>query len=204
MNFLAHLFLSGNDKGLKVGNFIADAVKGKEYLKFDPAIQKGIILHRAIDQYTDDHPIVKISKQRVREHYGKHAGIVIDIFYDHFLSVSWERYSNEDRLEFIKDAYILMINHYLILPSRVKQYLPFMVVNNWLEKYKYAEGMERVLTGMSRRTSLPVETANAMKIFHESYEGFQNDFNEFFPQLVEFVRDKRTELGVPATTGGTT
>ncbi len=189
MNFLAHLHLSGNNDGIKIGNFIADAVKGKDHMNFEPEIQKGIIIHRAIDHFTDEHEIVGKSKKLLRADYGKHAGIVIDIFYDHFLSIDWNLYSNDNRSEFIKTAYILMINNYLVLPAKVKRYLPFMVVNNWIEKYEKAAGIERVLTGMSTRTSLPAKTARGMELFHMHFDAFRNHFNEFYPELINHVAE---------------
>ncbi|MDO9260577.1 MAG: ACP phosphodiesterase, partial [Flavobacteriaceae bacterium] len=93
MNFLAHLYLSGNNPNLIVGNFMADAIKGNAYLQFDDEIQQGIILHRAIDTFTDQHPIVKQSKRRLNVRYNHFNGIIIDIFYDHFLAKNWSQFS---------------------------------------------------------------------------------------------------------------
>jgi acyl carrier protein phosphodiesterase len=189
MNFLAHLYLSGVDDELMIGNFIADSVKGNDYKKFSPGIQKGIQLHRSIDGFTDSHPVVGSSKQRLRPWFGKHAGIVVDIFYDHFLSVDWSIYHTEKLDEFIRHAYIIMIQNYLILPGRVKQYLPFMVTNNWLEKYGTPDGIEKVLMGMSRRTSLPGNGLQAMQSFTEHYEVYRKEFNAFFPELRAMCSD---------------
>ena len=92
MNFLAHIYLSGDSRELLIGNFIGDYVKGKDYEKYPPAIQDGILLHRKIDWFTDDHSITKKAKKLVRGQYGLYAGIVIDIFYDHYLSANWDQY----------------------------------------------------------------------------------------------------------------
>jgi acyl carrier protein phosphodiesterase len=82
MNFLAHLYLSGDDKDVMLGNLIADSVKGKDYLAYRPGIQEGILLHRKIDHFTDEHPVVERSKHLLRPKYHKFAGVVTDMFYD--------------------------------------------------------------------------------------------------------------------------
>ncbi|MCF8370147.1 MAG: ACP phosphodiesterase [Bacteroidales bacterium] len=189
MNFLAHLYLSGSDDEIKTGNFIADAVKGRLNGRFSPGIQQGIQLHRAIDTFTDTHPVVTKSKLRLRESYGKHAGIVIDIFYDHFLSIDWERYSQTKLSDFIHESYFMLIQKFLLMPFRVQKYFPFLVVNNWLEKYSRAEGIEQVLTGMARYRALPAKVPEAMQIFNSEYEAFRNEFTLFFPELIRMVEE---------------
>ncbi len=193
MNFLAHLYLSGNNKNLKIGNFIADSVKGKSYKRFSPEIQKGIILHRAIDSFTDHNEFVNESKQKLRKIYGKHAGVVIDIFYDYFLSIQWKHYSDTPISQFIKDSYIIIMQNFLHLPLRVQTYLPFMVVNNWLEKYGQIKGIERVLNGMSKYSSLPNSTNEAIVILNEQHYIFKKEFDQFFPLIIEMTK---TEFGV--------
>ena len=89
MNFLSHLYLAGDSEELIIGNFIADAVKGSAFNQFSPGIQKGIVLHRKIDTFTDSHPVVELSKQRLRERYKKYASVIIDIYYDHYLAKNW-------------------------------------------------------------------------------------------------------------------
>lgn len=187
MNFLAHLYLSGSDDELKIGNFIADAVKGRLDGRFSPGIQKGIMLHRAIDTFTDIHPVVTESKLRLRGSYGKHAGIVVDIFYDHFLSLDWELYSQTNLTDFINDSYFMLIQKFMLMPFRVQKYFPFLVVNNWLEKYSRADGIEQVLTGMARYRALPAKVSEAMQVFNSEYEDFRNEFNLFFPELIGMV-----------------
>ena len=94
MNFLAHIYLSGDNEELKIGNFIADSVKGKQYLEYPPGIIDGIVLHRAIDTFTDTHPIVSRSVERLFERYGHYSRVIVDILYDHFLAANWKDYSD--------------------------------------------------------------------------------------------------------------
>ncbi len=93
MNFLAHLYLSKKNKNILIGNFIADAVKGKKHNLYSKEVQAGILLHREIDNYTDNHPIVRKSKRRLNKRYGHYNGVIIDILYDHFLAKNWNNYS---------------------------------------------------------------------------------------------------------------
>ncbi len=90
MNFLAHIYLSGNQERVMIGNFIGDFVKGKAWEEFDSAIQRGILLHREIDRYTDDHEVVIKTKERLRPKYHHYAPVISDVFYDHFLASLWK------------------------------------------------------------------------------------------------------------------
>src|SRR5277367_1527199 len=101
MNFLAHLYLSGDNPKIKTGNFIGDFVKGKNLAdRFEKDIAKGIVLHREIDWFTDRHPVVKQSKDRLREKYRHYSGVIVDVFYDHFLARNWINYSSKSLSDF--------------------------------------------------------------------------------------------------------
>ena len=108
MNFLAHLYLSGNNENTIIGNFIANHVKGNGINKYEPGIRNGIILHREIDWFTDSHPQFLISKKRLTPTYRKYAGVIIDMYYDHFLSAYWDVYSEEPIISFTKRMYRTM------------------------------------------------------------------------------------------------
>ena len=118
MNFLSHLYLSGNSEGLIIGNFIADSVKGSAFNNFPETIQKGIILHRQIDTFTDTHPIVELSKQRLRTKYKKYASVIVDIYYDHYLAVNWNNYSYENFNQYTQNIYALIEKNRHHLPPK--------------------------------------------------------------------------------------
>ena len=122
MNFLAHIYLSGNNHFLKLGNFIADAVKGKTYSKYPLEIQQGILLHRKIDSFTDHHPIFKKSVSRLFPTHRHYSRVIIDIFYDHFLAKEWNTYSNIPLNTYINDFYSLLNDNYEYLPKRIKAF----------------------------------------------------------------------------------
>jgi len=150
MNYLAHLYLSGNSKELMIGNFIGDFVKGKNYEKYSNGIIDGIKLHRKIDEFTDSNETVSKSKIRLRPNYHKYAGVIVDMFYDHYLAANWSDYSSVPLNEYAQNAYHIMSDHIGILPDRTKIMLPYMISGNWLERYAEIEGIDRALTGMAQ------------------------------------------------------
>ena len=85
MNFLGHLILSGTDPDVIFGNFIADSVKGKSYLLLPDSIQKGIVLHRIIDDFTDNNTEYLKGKRRFYQRFPKIGGVINDILYDYLL-----------------------------------------------------------------------------------------------------------------------
>jgi acyl carrier protein phosphodiesterase len=195
MNFLAHAFLSGDDDEILVGNFIADAVKGKDASRFSHGVQNGIRLHRQIDTYTDNHPVFIRSKGRIQGEYGKFAGVVIDIYYDHFLALYWTNYSDKDLSEFAVKVYTLMLNNYKILPARSKRILPYMIIHNWLVGYSRFKDLQWVFNGMSRR-SRKYESGmeGAVDSLRRDYDNFKSDFEAFFPDMIEAANGFRTAL----------
>jgi len=196
MNFLAHLYLSFNYEEIMVGNFIADAVKGKQFEHFQPNIQAGIRLHCIIDDFTDNHPVVVTSKARIRGSYKKFSGIVIDMFYDHFLAANWHQFSDETLTGFTKRSYKTLFKYYFILPGRMKRILPAMAAGNWLASYEKIENIGLALMGMSGRTKFETGFENGVADLKFHYNELQQDFQTFFPELISFSRDY---LRQPAT-----
>jgi acyl carrier protein phosphodiesterase len=189
MNYLAHLFLSGDDQELKIGNFIADSVKGKPSQDlFSAGVIKGIEVHRKIDTYTDSNPIVLESIKRLRDRHGKFSGIVVDIAYDHFLAKNWNNYSSVELYEYVHDSYALMMSHRTELPEKVQRFLPYMVKSNWLYHYKTLDGIDKVYKGMSKRIPAQNNMASAMKDIWMDYELYEAEFSSYFPTLISYVQ----------------
>ena len=188
MNFLAHIYLSGKDENLILGNFIADMVKGRQIEKYTPEVIMGIRLHRKIDEFTDSHPFVTRSKDRIREKYRHYSGVVVDMYYDHFLASSWDDYCNEPLETFVQNAYNVLLKNYIMLPSRAKFILPIMIGSNWLVNYADLSSLQRHMEGMSRRTSFNSGMEEAVTDLKIHYREFRQDFYEFFPELVIFSR----------------
>ena len=187
MNYLAHIYLSGTNEEILVGNFIGDYVKGFELARYSELVRKGIMLHRHIDSFTDTNLIVKRSKARIMEKYRKYSGIIIDIFYDHYLVKSWSTYSNQPIQEFVLGVHDILCRHLDALPEGVRLFLPSFIKNNWIKKYSTITGIEDILHRMSSRTTLPEETDFAIKVLREDYEKFEQEFSAFFPSLISYV-----------------
>ncbi len=194
MNFLAHIYLSGNNEKIAIGNFISDSVRGKKYKTFPEEIQKGILLHREIDTFTDAHKIFRQSTKRLHKNYSHYAGVIVDIYYDHFLAKNWSTYSDVPLDEFIIHFYKTLENDYDVLPERVQKLMPYMITDNWLLSYASTEGIGRVLDGMNKRTKNVSKMNLAINELKEFYTEFENEFTEFFDELIEFSNKKLEEI----------
>ncbi|MEO5978565.1 MAG: ACP phosphodiesterase [Chryseolinea sp.] len=185
MNFLAHIYLSGENSNVMVGNFIGDFVKGRNLVdQFDPEIAMGIELHRSIDDYTDHHPIVRESKLRLRPKYRHYSPVIVDVYYDHFLSKYWSNYHDEPLLEFSVRTYKTLESYRDVLPYGVSQLLPYMIKANWLLNYGTFDGIAQALNGMSRRSRYDSRMDESLAELREHYDAFKGEFEEFFPDLV--------------------
>lgn len=190
MNFLAHLFLSDNRPKIMVGNFIGDFVKGRNpHERYEPGIAAGIELHRAIDHFTDTHYVVKNSKNRLRPVYRHYSGVIIDMFYDHFLARNWQHYSDEPLTDFALRAYRLIEEHEPILPEKVKHLMPYMTKGNWLVNYGQIQGLEQALKGMTRRSTYDSKMNESVKELNLYYVDFENEFTSFFPELEQHCKN---------------
>ncbi len=187
MNFLAHIYLSGDSREILIGNFIGDYVKGKKISKYPEQVQRGIMLHRQIDHFTDSHIITRSSKKIVAEKYGLYAGIVVDIFYDHFLSANWHLYSDIPLKEYIHDRYKMLDTGFPIFPEGVKSWFPYFIKSNWLETYTSFNGLDMVFKRMSHRTSLPDHAEYAVNQLKENYDLMKENFIDFFSEIRAMV-----------------
>ncbi|MCW9036420.1 acyl carrier protein phosphodiesterase [Altibacter sp.] len=194
MNFLAHIYLSGDDEGIVIGNFIADGIKGKRYMKYPPAIQKGILLHRAIDSYTDAHPTVRESTAKLHENYGHYSGVIVDILYDHFLAKNWGNYHEIPLEKFVEDFYALLRHNFSILPARIQRMMPYMIADNWLVSYATIAGIGKILSQMNVRTKRVAKMNLAVVELEQHYDAFEEEFTRFFNDLIQYSENKLREL----------
>ena len=194
MNYLAHLFLADDTAESRIGNMLGDFVTPETELQFSPEIRKGIALHRAVDKFTDSHPIFLRSKSRISDDFRLLKGIMIDIFYDHFLAKNWENYADQPLELFAEEVYHQFSNHFEMLPPRMQHMMPVMIRGNWLVTYREIRGIAWVLKGMSGRISRPNILHRGIHSLTGKYAEFETDFVEFFAALQQFVRDAKREL----------
>ena len=194
MNFLAHIYLSGENDHIKIGNFIADGIHGKNFDAFPIDVQKGIRLHREIDSFTDFHPIFRQSKHRLHERYGHYSGVIMDIFYDHFLAKNFSNYSKVPLKDFSENFYKVLDVNLSILTPRFQKILPILKEENWLLMYATIEGISHILYNMDRRTRLRSKMQFSVEELKSFYSEFETEFTLFFAEMENFVKGKIIEL----------
>jgi len=197
MNFLAHIYLSFGDKEITIGNFIADSIRGNKFKHLPDRVQKGIKLHRHIDTFTDAHPTVRKSTKRLHKNYGHYSGIIVDIFYDHYLAKNWKNYSDVSLANFVDEFYDLLEDNYDILPIGVQRMMPYMISDNWIFNYSKMDGIAKVLNGMNRRTKNKSKMNFAILDLEKHYDKFEKEFTSFFEELTTFSKQKYSSLTNP-------
>jgi len=190
VNFLAHLYLSGDNPDLQIGNFIADFIKANRFTHLPLPIQEGVFLHRHIDTFTDAHPVVKQSKRRLHKRYRHYNGIIIDIFYDHFLAKNWRNYHTVSLEDYSKTFYTLLQNNKTLLPHSVTRFMTYLIKENWLLNYAEFQGIEKTLIGMNKRTKNISQMHLAIADLKLHYTDFESDFTSFFENLRTFSAEK--------------
>lgn len=194
MNYLAHIYLSNEEEEITLGNFIADGVKGKKYVQFPLGIQQGILLHRAIDSYTDAHPIVRKSTKRLHKKYSHYSGVIVDILYDHFLAKNWTQYHSIPLHKYTENFYNLINSNFDRLTPRIQKMMPYMIEQNWLLSYASIDGIGKILDQMNRRTNNQSKMNLAVLELTTYYKEFEEEFTLFFEDLKKYSKNKITEL----------
>jgi acyl carrier protein phosphodiesterase len=185
MNHLAHCFLSFNDEEVLLGNFIGDFVKGQDWRHYAPGVQKGILLHRTIDSFTDNHPMTDRSVARIRAYAGRYAPPFVDILYDHLLAIHWQEYTSESFETFAQRTYRQLENRGADMPEVLRERLPKMLAGQFLHGYTQREGLDWVLGKFSLRLAGTFDAAALSNFFFDEIEAFSDDFQAFFPDLLE-------------------
>ena len=191
VNYLAHALLAGPDPDSRLGGLLGDFVKGTP-ASFDPRLPPGVVagiaLHRQIDRYADTHPAFQASRGRVSALRRRYAGVMINMFYDHFLALGWSRYCDQPLDEFAAETYALLADHALLLPPRLRGMLPHMREQNWLVSYACAAGIGTALDGISRhRLTRPNPLAGGVEELLSNYADLETDFGTFMDAAVAFA-----------------
>ena len=197
MNYLAHALLAGPDDDYRLGALLGDFVKGPLWPAppgLSAALQRGLALHRRIDSFADAHAVFCRSRQRISVERRRYSGVIIDVFYDHFLAVHWARFSEQPLESFTAGVYALLAQR-SPLPDRLAQILPRMRQEDWLAGYRELAAAGRALDQIaahriSRRNSL----AGAGSELSNAYPHFERDFLDFFPAAVAFSEQFRREI----------
>lgn len=187
MNWLAHIHLSPPDVEFRLGNVIADVIKGEARHHLAPGIQRGVACHLAIDTFTDAHVIFKASRQRISQPHRKFASILIDIFYDHYLAAHWADYSAIPLDAFVEDVYRSFTQYTTQHLPQAQDFVHHMVQQDWLREYKTVDGVARTLARVSRRLKRPGILSPMLDELRDNYADLEADFRAFYPQLQAHV-----------------
>jgi len=188
MNYLAHAVLAGPRSADRLGAMLGDFVKGPLPAGLPTALAAGVELHRRIDSFADAHPAFRSSRERISPQRRRYAGIMVDLFYDHFLALRWHDYVNQPLEDFAAELYALLAAHTRLLPPRLALILPIMREEDWLTSYRRPTAVGNALDRMAeRRLARPNTLAGAAEELGERYEAFEQDFLAFFPDAVTFA-----------------
>lgn len=196
MNFLAHNYLSFQQPGLIVGNYLGDFLRNQEVKKLPLPIKAGVILHRKIDSFTDHHPVVREGTALLHNTMGKYAPVVLDIYFDFLLSRNWHDFHNHALSEFCDISYDVLLKHRDSMSERVAARMEKMVSDRWLEKYQSYRGLERIFDFLHKRAKFESNLVAAPVVLRSLQDQLENIFLRFFPDIIVFAR---SEAGVPIT-----
>ena len=200
MNYLAHLYLAEQSSEGLLGSLLGDFVKGRLDDRYPQTVRRGIALHRAIDSFTDAHPLHLASRNRIGSERRRYAGIIIDVCYDHFLCRHWAEYSSESLDCFAARVYGILHEHRDELPDRLRAIVPHMIADDWLGSYAVLENVGRALDGIARRITRSNSLAGAVIEIEANYAALNDDFQRFFPQLQLQAESILSTLVSPPTT----
>jgi acyl carrier protein phosphodiesterase len=190
MNFLAHFFLSLDDEEWLIGNFMGDFVSNKLLAELPPKVRQGVYLHRAIDTFTDAHALTRHSSSLLHSEFGKYSPVLIDIFYDHFLAIHFERYAPVSLPTFSQETYQTLAKHVALLPPRLQTIVAQMNAQDWLTHYATPFGIQKSLESLNRRARYAnhLDTAHDALLLH--FEALESNFLAFFPEIQTFIEKR--------------
>ncbi len=187
MNWLAHLYLSERKPAFRLGNLLADFLPPVRLASLPVDFQRGIEQHRRIDAFTDAHPVVRRSIQRVEPPFRRFGAILCDLFYDHFLARDWRSYSPEPLPVFTRAVYESFEQFRADIPPGAYAHLDQMRAGDWLCSYQNLSGVVQALRRIGSRFRRPVDLAPSISILEHNYDVFHSDFRAFFPELQSHV-----------------
>lgn len=188
MNFLFHMYLSGDDQQILVGNFMGDFVKGPLGNAYPKRVRQGLMLHRKIDSFAQADPHFQASRLRMSPEYGLYRGVLVDLFYDHFLAKEWDAWSDRTFADYLAWSRGVIDRHLPVMPKQLQEFVP-IIFNELLPSYQNIAGTESALNRMSRRVKRTNPLADGGGELTRHYEGLKADFERFLPVAQRFATD---------------
>ena len=194
MNYLAHAYLSFAHPGVLTGNMISDFVKGKRKFDYPSEVQQGIALHRAIDQFTDEHEATREAKAVFRPVYRLYSGAFVDVVYDHYLANDENEFTEEQLFEFAKQTYAELDRQEAWMPDRFARMFPYMKQQNWPFNYRSRWGIKKSMGGLVRRAAYLEDYESAYEIFEEHYQLLEDCYRHFWAAVKPFAQNEFAAL----------
>lgn len=195
MNYLAHLLLAQYSDDALLGALLGDFVAGAALADWPDPVRREIHLHRRIDSYTDQHPDVRALKAHFPQGQRRHAGILIDVYFDHLLARDWPRHATQPLDRFTRRVYAMLIERLPQLPPRLRAIAPVMAAGDWLGSYRQRDNVDLAVSRIARRLSRSGDALIACLPTLRLHEAeAEACFATFFPQLQSFTGHARLEL----------
>lgn len=195
MNYLVHLFVSRQDPGLQVGNWMGDMVRNQELTLLPSRIREGVHMHRAIDHFSDSHTAVRTAIAQLRKSQGKYAPVVLDICFDHILFHFWEEYAELPYHNFTREFYERLGERMELLPVRIQERAESMIRYDFLSAYQDKTGLHDVFRRVAQRASFDNTMHQAVVHLEEDWDTYTTAFRDFFPDLIRFAKEKASNVG---------
>ena len=188
MNWLAHVVLSEPTPRFRVGNILPDLLGMTLLAPLGGDFQRGMACHRAIDVYTDQHPVFHRSRQRFHAGFRRFSAILVDVFYDHLLAQQWGEHVDIPLADYVAGFYDGLASVRDEIPASVHPLLDHLCREDWLGANASLAGPRGSLQRVERRLSRRVDLSGTFDVFAREEEALAEDFREFFPELAAHVR----------------
>ena len=191
MNYLAHLRLAEDTAHSRTGNIMGDFRKFLNGQELPDEVRRGIENHQRVDRFTDHHPVVLESKKLFSQERRRFAGIILDVVFDHFLILHWEKFYEDQSEEFIQLSYTDLLGMKKIMPPHMQHIVSMMSDNDWLGSYRYLSNVGHALDGISSRLRFENTFSGAIEELEKHYVQLEANFQGFYPELVSHVEESR-------------
>lgn len=191
MNYLAHVYLARPSAAARLGALLGDFARGLDLARLPPEVRAAVLEHRAVDAFVDGHTWIRRERTRFPPELRRFAGILLDVFHDHFLVRHWARFSDEPLERVTESLYRAFREYASILPPRLAEVAPRMASQDWLASYGELENVDRALAGIARRVRRETAIARGGDELRARYRELEEGFLALFPEVLAYVARRR-------------
>ena len=200
MNHFAHLVLSQPTVESTVGNLLGDFARGVDTDSLPAPVRAGLLNHRAVDRFTDNHPIVQEMRQSFSRRRRRFAGIALDIYFDHLLLQNWDRFERRPLDDLIGAFYQRMQDGQELMPGAdMRRVTRRMVDYDWFGSYRELDAVAESLDRVAARIRFNNRFDNAIEELRRNQRSIERGFLEFYPDLQRHVAEQAIEARIETT-----